>query len=72
MEVSKRPNSELRIRTKHETVPDRIFGDFAGCLKKHAHVHLSVDGMNRIIADAAVDTDAQPMNSVAEDANVWV
>nr|WP_256473515.1 hypothetical protein [Neisseria sp. HSC-16F19] len=60
MEVSKLPNGELRIRAKHKTAPDKRFGDFAGCLKNHARVHLSVDDMNRIIADAAADTDTPP------------
>lgn len=54
MEVSKLPNGELRIRAKAKPAQSKSIREFAGRLKNHADVHLSVENMNRAVAEAAV------------------
>lgn len=55
MEVSKLPNGELRIRAKAKSVENKSIREFAGRLKNRANVHLSVEDINRAVADAAVE-----------------
>lgn len=54
MEVSKLPNGELRIKAKAKPAPTKSIREFAGRLKNPSGVHLSVEDINRAVAEAAV------------------
>lgn len=53
LEVFKLPGGELKIRAKQSR--SKSARDFAGCMENVAGVHLSVEEINEVIADAAAE-----------------